>query len=407
MVIGIFTDTFYPEINGVATSVVLLKRELEKIGHTVHVFTSSNPAIKKGVDIENTNRLPSAPFIFLPNRRMAAVYKKSVAHKINSLNLDIIHTNTEFSLGMFGKLMAAVLNKPVIHTYHTLYEDYVHYITRGKFVNFSTEVARRFSKKFCNSCDSIVVPTEKTRDLLLNYHVERPISIIPTGIDLAQFQLNEADIKAVRALKAKYHIRNNDKVILYVGRLAKEKNLDAVVQQLPKYFKKNPNTKFLMVGDGPWKREIEILAKAGGILKNFIFTGEQPWSEIAKFYAMGDIFVSASLSETQGLTFIEAMASGLPVLAKRDRSIEKLILDGQTGCVFDDDNEIPQKLERILSDYSFRNRLSANARAVAADNSVDKFALNIEKAYEETIEKWVESGKRHKLNKKVIQRIIM
>jgi 1,2-diacylglycerol 3-alpha-glucosyltransferase len=410
MVAGIFTDTFYPEINGVATSVALLKRELEKLGHTVYVVTCSNPALKGGADVANTFRLPSAPFLFLPSRRMAVLYKKSVARQIKSLGLDIIHTNTEFSLGMFGKLMAAALNKPVIHTYHTLYEDYVHYITKGKFPHLSSEMAKLFSRKFCNTCDAIVTPTEKTRDLLLEYSVDRPISVIPTGIDIEQFSgaaAGAAGAAELAALRGELGIGPGDKVILYVGRLAKEKNIDGVVSHLPGYMRANPGTKFLLVGDGPWKGEIEALARAGGIGGSVIFAGERPWRDIAKFYKLGDVFISASLSETQGLTFIEAMAAGLPVLAKRDRSVEKLIYDGQTGCLFDEDAEIPGKLSAILGDAPFRERLVSGALGIAAQNSSAQFARSIAAAYEDTIRDWRPTWKEHILSKKVMQKIIL
>ncbi|MDR1440051.1 MAG: glycosyltransferase family 4 protein [Clostridiales bacterium] len=410
MVAGIFTDTFYPEINGVATSVMLLKRELERLGHTVYVVTCSNPALRGGADIENTFRLPSAPFIFLPSRRMAVLYKKSVARKIKSLGLDIIHTNTEFSLGMFGKLMAAALNKPNIHTYHTLYEDYVHYITKGKFPNFSAEMARLFSKKFCNGCDAVITPTDKIRDLLLEYSVDRPISVIPTGIDIEQFSGAAAGAGGeaeIAALRRELGIGPGDKVILYVGRLAREKNIDGIMSQLPRCMKAEPGAKFLLVGDGPWKKELEALACEGGIRDRVIFAGERPWRDIAKFYKLGDVFISASLSETQGLTFIEAMAAGLPVLAKRDRSVEKLIYDGRTGCLFDDDAEIPGKLGKILGDASFREGLVSGAMGIAAQNSAAQFAKSIEAAYAGTIRGWQPVGKKYILSKKVLQKIIM
>jgi 1,2-diacylglycerol 3-alpha-glucosyltransferase len=410
MVVGIFTDTFYPEINGVATSVLLLKRGLERLGHTVYVVTSSNPALKREPDVGNTFRLPSAPFVFLPSRRMAVVYKKSVAHKIKLLSLDIIHTNTEFSLGMFGKLMAAALGKPVLHTYHTLYEDYVHYITKGKFPHLSAEMAKLFSKKYCNSCDAVVTPTDKIRDLLIEYSVEKPISVIPTGIDVGQFSgaaAGAAGAAELASMKRELGIGAGDKVILYVGRLAKEKNLDGVVRYLPQYIRNNPNTKFLLVGDGPWKKEIAALAAEGGIGGSLVFAGERLWRDIAMFYKLGDVFISASLSETQGLTFIEAMAAGLPVLAKKDRSVEKLIIDNQTGCLFENDRDIPAKLQKILHDGAFRGRLVSNALDMAAQNSADQFAKNIALAYESTISGWKPAGKRYALSQKVLQKIIL
>ena len=406
MVVGIFTDTFFPEINGVATSVILLKRELEKLGHTVYVVTSSNPALRKAPDIINTFRMPSAPVIFLPSRRAAVVYKRSVARKVRALNLDIIHTNTEFALGMFGKLMGVALNLPVVHTYHTLYEDYVHYITKGRMPTLSLELAKLFSRKYCNSCQSIVVPTDKTRDLLLEYNVTKPIDVVPTGIDIGPFRRKESEEAEIKGLKAKYGIRENDKVILYVGRLAKEKNILVVMGQLPKYIAKNPNTKFLMVGDGPLRKELAEEAAKIGILGNVIFTGEQPWSSIDKFYKMGDVFISASLSETQGLTFIEAMASGLPVIAKKDRSVEKLILDGYSGYVFEEDNDIPSILEKVFEDDGFTKQISANAQQMAEQNSSAQFANSIEGIYQKTMDNWRLTKGSDKIGKRILKKII-
>jgi len=407
MVVGIFTDTFYPEISGVTTSVSLLKRELEKKGHSVYIFTCSNPALKYVPDIENTYRLPSAPFIFLPNRRFAVVYKKSVAHKIGMLNLDVIHTNTEFSLGFFGKFIAASLNKPVIHTYHTLYKDYVHYITKGYFPNFSAEMARVYSKLYCNTCSVVVAPTEKARDQLLEYNIERPIEVIPTGIDTEHFKPAPGDAEKIAAIKAELGIGPDERVLLNVGRIAKEKNIEAVIHQMPAYFNMHKNDKLLIVGDGPYKPELEALTKRLGIYDRIIYAGERPWSEMPLFYKLGSVYISASLSETQGLTFIEAMAAGIPVLAKRDRSVEKIIIDGHSGCLFDDDSQIPAKLNQIQNDDIFREDLIANAYVIAAQNSSELFAARIERLYKNTLLQWDLHQRKYILSNPIIKKILL
>ena len=407
MVVGIFTDTFYPEINGVSTSVSLLKRELEKKGHSVYVVTSSNPALKYVPDVSNTYRLPSAPFIFLPSRRFAVVYKKNIAHKISKLNLDVIHTNTEFSLGFFGKLIAASLNKPVIHTYHTLYKDYVHYITKGRFPNISADMARAYSRAYCNSCCKIVTPTDKTRDLLLEYEVERPIEVIPTGIDLDQFAPAPGDDKKIALIKAELGIGANERVLLSVGRVAKEKSLDVIVRQLPEYFKTHKNEKFLIVGDGPFRPDIAALAKSLGISDKVIFAGERPWSEISLFYKMGSVLISASLSETQGLTFIEAMAAGTPVLAKKDRSVDKIVIDGYSGCVFEENAQIPALLNKIQQDKPFREAIIANSYEIAVQNSSKRFGERIETLYETTVREWDQLDKKYILSNKLFRKILL
>ena len=407
MVVGIFSDTFYPEINGVTTSILLLKRELENLGHTVYVVTTSNPALKYVPDIAHTFRLPSAPFIFLPSRRMALFYKKRIAHIIGALKLDIIHTNTEFSLGFFGKLIAAALNKPVVHTYHTLYKDYVHYITKGRLPNISADMARLYSRMYCNGCSLIITPTEKTKDLLIEYEVEKPIEIVPTGVDMEVFRPQPDDMQKIASIKAELGIGTNEKVILYVGRIAKEKSLDSIVRQMPEYLSTHKNDKLLIVGNGPFKAELmEIIAKCG-ISNNVIFAGERPWNEIALFYKLGSVFVSASQSETQGLTFIEAMAAGVPVLAKKDRSVENLVIDGQTGCLFEDDSQIPEKLGKIQNDRAFRDSLVSNAYSKASEYSCEAFAKRVEALYERAISDWEINNKKYIISNPVFQKILL
>ncbi|HAU84530.1 MAG TPA: glycosyltransferase family 4 protein, partial [Lachnospiraceae bacterium] len=178
--------TYYPEINGVAASVYVLKEELEKQGHNVYVFTTTSPGAPK--DEKNVYRVHSLPCILISDRRVGLLYQRKTASIIKKLNLDIIHTNTEFSLGIFGRIMAKELKIPIIHTYHTIYEDYTHYITKGVLLdNKAKKAVRAFSKVCCNTVDEVIVPTEKVKELLRAYHVKRHIEVIPSGIDLDKF----------------------------------------------------------------------------------------------------------------------------------------------------------------------------------------------------------------------------
>jgi 1,2-diacylglycerol 3-alpha-glucosyltransferase len=184
MNIGLFTDTYYPELNGVANSVYLLKKELEKKGHNVYVITTKTPGApsnEKGV-----YRVPSKACSFVPERRVGLVYHPKIARKIHKMKLDIVHTNTEFAIGMFGWIMAHELFIPVVHTYHTIYEDYTHYIK--KYVSReerAKKLVKMYSKFSVHGAEEIIVPTKKVEDLLRGYGVKPDINIIPTGIDLA------------------------------------------------------------------------------------------------------------------------------------------------------------------------------------------------------------------------------
>ena len=279
MNIGLFTETYYPEINGVATSSYMLKNELEKRGHHVYVFTTTTPGAPKHE--LNVFRVPSIPFLFITERRVGLFYQPRLATLIKKLNLDIIHTQTEFSLGIFGRIMARELRLPIVHTYHTIYEDYTHYLTHFKALDRRAKAfARVYSKVVCNTVEQVIAPTEKTRQLLLKYSVHKDISVIPTGIDLHKFDRSNYSEEAVRAIKLQYGIRPGDKVLLYLGRISQEKNLEEVVMAMPEYMKTRERVLFLVVGGGPALDKVKELVRELRLTDRFIFTGPQPWDTI-------------------------------------------------------------------------------------------------------------------------------
>ncbi len=381
MNIGLFSETYYPEINGVATSVYTLKNELEKIGHNVYVFTTTTPGAPEYE--YNVFRVPSAPFIFITERRVGLFYQPKLAHIIKKLNLDIIHTHTEFSLGIFGRIMAKELKLPVVHTYHTIYEDYTHYLTRFKALDKRAKTfARTYSKVCCNTVEQVVVPTEKTRELLMTYQVHKDIAVVPTGIDLSKFDKNKYPKMRIEALRQQYGIRPEDKVLIYIGRVSQEKNIEMIISAMPEYMKTRESVKFVIVGSGPALESLKEMVKEHSLNPRFVFTGSQPWDSIGLFYRLGDVFVSASRSETQGLTYIEAMASGLPVVAREDKCLDDILETGKNGYSFTDKDGLYHGLDQVLfldkqTDYS------QNAVDKVQKYSTQEFASNIEKVYQQ------------------------
>ncbi len=376
MNIGIFTDTYYPHVNGVATSIKMLEEQLRKRGHNVYIFTTSNPLVKE--PNSNVFRLPSMPFVFLPTYRIAFFYSPKLLFKMKKFNLDIIHTQTEFSIGIFGKIASEFLKIPVVHTYHTMYEDYVHYIAKGHLI--SPKMAQRFSRIFCNRAKIVIAPTQKTKDSLLNYGVKRPIEIVPTGITLEKF-LKDADNNQISAIKNELHINQNDFVILFLGRVAKEKSIDVLISQMPDILNKISNAKLLIVGDGPYVNVLKNLADELKVSNSIIFSGQVAWENINLYYKLADVFVTASTSETQGLTYIEAMASKIPVIAKNDGSIKNLIEDKKNGYVFDNPNELPNIIAKIKNNPDEKLKIIDCAIDKIKDLSAEKFAESVEKIY--------------------------
>ena len=183
MNIGLFTDTYFPQLNGVAASTATLAAQLRALGHTVYIFTPSDPHMDDADPW--VIHMPSMPCVFIQQYRVGLAYSPHVLAKIASLKLDIVHTQTEFSLGMFGKTYSKLGDIPMVHTYHTMYEDYVHYIVNGALI--SRSMAHRFSRMFCNFARHVIAPTEKVRQSLLEYGVTKPIHVIPTGIDVSRF----------------------------------------------------------------------------------------------------------------------------------------------------------------------------------------------------------------------------
>jgi len=366
--IGIFTDTYFPQVNGVAISTAILKKNLEECGHEVYVFTISNPLAPQKED--RVYRIPSAPFV--SGHRVGKFYEGRLAAEIKSLNLDIIHTHTEFSLGVFGRLMAKKLKVPRIHTYHTIYEDYTHYIIKSKKVDsLSKAIARKMSKEVCNTADLVIVPTIKVKHLLKSYGVWKKMVVIPTGIALHRFASNIEDNK-LHEHRAALGINSDEKIILNIGRISKEKNIEELFVHLQSYLLEKSDIKFVLVGDGPEKRKLESLVKQLNIERYVIFIGEVPWEVVVNYYRIGDVFISASQSETQGLTYIEALASGLPVVAKADPCLEGVVENNVNGYTFDHKEGFLQALDMILYNKQHKEKLAAGAT-----RSVGKFSENI------------------------------
>lgn len=385
MNIGLFTDSYYPEINGVATSVLTLKNELEHMGHTVYVFTTTTPGAPKHE--HNVFRVPSLPCILITERRVGLFYQPKLASIIKKLELDLIHTHTEFSLGIFGRLMAREHKIPLLHTYHTIYEDYTHYITSFKMIDKRAKAfVRVFTRVCCNHVEQVIVPTGKVKELLLKYNVSKDISVVPTGVNLKKFNPDLYQTEDIKRVKKEIGIGEEDKVLLYIGRISKEKNIGEIIEAMPEYMSKRKDVKFVLIGGGPDGEVLKARAAELSLKDRIIFTGPRPWDEIGLYYQIGDVFVSASTSETQGLTYIEAMAAGLPVVAREDKCLEDILEAGYNGYSFTNKEELLKGLDAVL--YQFADTpYKENSINKVRKYSTEEFAKNIEVVYEEIMER--------------------
>lgn len=380
MNIGIFTDTYYPEVNGVASSTYELKKGLEKLGHSVYIFTVTNPTTTQ--QEKHVYRITSVPFPMLRERRIGVTLSKIWEQKIKKLQLDVIHTQTEFIMGHLGKKMADYLGIPHIHTYHTIYEDYLSYLHMPDKQCFR-KIVQNFSRICCNRADEIIVPTEKVNHLLGQYGVTSKVHVIPSGISLSKFA--NPDKIHVQQLKQQFKLSDDKTVLLYVGRLSAEKNISELLSYIQKTGQQE-NMTFLLVGDGPERNSLEQQVQQLHLESSVKFAGMAPFNQIEDYYALGNIFVSASTSETQGLTYIEALASGMPLLVRQDDCLDGILWDYENGIGYEDADSFYQGFSYFHTAARRHVRFSPEAiRKSVTSLGETAFARQVEKVYQNRI----------------------
>jgi 1,2-diacylglycerol 3-alpha-glucosyltransferase len=388
MKILLATDTFYPMINGVVISTANLYKQLKNSGHDVRILTLSSTGEEKVIgDIYYTK---SFRINVYPDARVANPFSKKLIDEIIQWKPDIVHSQTEFSAFLISKRIANHACIPHIHTYHTMYEDYLHYILGSKFL--TKRSLGRLVKSILDSSDGIIVPTEKVKNCLLNYGVTNSIYVIPTGIEINKFR-NKISQKEKTEILSKYNIHDNN-VLIYIGRVAKEKNIEEIINYFSYLNKEMESVKLLIVGGGPYLENLKKLVNDLKLQHIIKFTGMVPQNEVYKYYQLGKAFVTASKSETQGLTYIEALASGTPVICRYDPCIEGLIIDGQTGFTYKNKSEFIKHVKDIFFNNELSYNLSSNALKKAEDYSCETFGEQINKVYLETLSKFAYEKKR-------------
>ena len=384
MRVGIFSDTYRPQVNGVVSSILTLEKELRKKGHKVYIITTTDP---DAPTVEpNILRIPSVEFKPLPQYRLGMLYSSKIIKKIKRLELDIIHSQTEWGVGTFARFAAINLEIPLVHTYHTLYEYYTHYVTRGHFTVPAKKLAAAISKFYCEKCNALIVPTRKVEDILYSYDVDKDMNIIPTGIELDKFYRENYTDEEIRFMRENFGIKDTDFLCVYIGRIAKEKSIDVLIDMFSKIT--DETYKFMIVGRGPVIEDLKEQAEKFGINDRVIFTGEVPHDKVPVYYQMGDVFLNASISETQGLTFVEAMAAKTPVNARYDLNLEDLLVKNEAGLVYKDEEEFINNIKLLKENKEFREKIIENAYNVSQDFTAEKFGDRVEAVYKKTIEEY-------------------
>lgn len=406
MRIGIFTETYTPYISGLVTSEVMLKKALEKNGHEVYVVTANLESFKYEYnEQEKILRIPGIP-TGIYDSRLTSIYPLQAVNKIKSWKLDVIHTQTEFAIGTFARLLAKQYNIPLVHTYHTMYEDYIHYITKGYFKRSSKKLVEYFTKFYCDTtATELIVPTTKTYKLFKDkYHFEKNIHIIPTGIEVERFYKENINKKEISNLRKQLKLSKKDFIILFVGRLAEEKNIEFLITSEKELNKKYSNIKLLIVGDGPDKEKYELLSEKLNLQDKIIFTGKVSWDDMPYYYHLANIFTSASKTETQGLTIIEAMASNVTPLCMRDEAFESMITEELNGLFFENEKEYQDKIIYLYENLDILNKFNKQARIQAEQYSSKYYGEKVLEVYTRAI-KEKQNENRYGIISKIVKNI--
>ncbi len=369
--IGLFTDVYLPNPNGVSTSVYLLLRELRRMGHEAWVVAPAHPEANEE---EGVIRLPSLPYPFYEGHQIALPSRRRLP-----LSFEIIHTHTPLTLGIFALRLAKSQRVPHVSTFHTHYEKYAHYVPGLAFLDRYTGLVPRLAKAFYNRVEVVIAPTEPVRRLAESYGIERPIRVIPTGID--NRLLEEAPLPSPSPWPP------GKRRLITVGRLGKEKSFDVVLKAVARVAEEE-DVFLVHIGEGPELPHLEALARELGLAERVRFLGPVPYRRIGGYYRMAELFLFASETETQGLVVWEAQAMGVPVVAVGAEGVLEGVLEGKTGYLVPPKSHLAlaERALELLKDEEKRRRFSLEARAFALERSAERIAERIVALYDEARE---------------------
>lgn len=366
--IAIFSDSAFPIVNGVSVSIDTLIRGLRDAGHSVHLFTAGAKGHRD--PDPNTYRAFAWETPWTKGYPLAVPPFVGLLRKFRQHQFDLIHTHTPFTVGFVGLRWAQSHEIPIVSTYHTLYDRYAHYIPffPRRYVRFKMAKHTSF---YYNSVNHVIVPSQAAMRWLRRHAVQTPITVIPTS-------------RREGAAYERAHVRRElgfspeQRILLYVGRLAREKNLDVLFQMAARVTKLDPSIRLCLVGDGPYRAQCAELARRMGIGDYVRFVGFIPRAEVDHYYAASDLFVFPSISETQGLVVQEAMAYGLPAVVISGGGASEAVENGVNGFIVRNDaNSFSERVLAVLLSDDLHARLSLAARRSVREQGVSSMVEQV------------------------------
>ena len=393
MRIGLLADVYKPHVSGITTFVSQHKKALEAQGHKVFVFTLGN------LDYEDEElRIIRSPAIPLSDTGYYLNFSFSRTARSKCKTMDVLHANHPFITGRIAVRYGKKYNIPVVYTNHTRYDLYAQHYLPVLPDALTQTFLEAYLPSFISQCDLVIAPSKGLHDVLRSYGVTSHIEIVPNGIDLEPFQ-----DPRTRHTRAEVGLPESAKVMIYVGRIAPEKNLAFLLRAFAVVSHELPETYLLLVGDGPEMDNLRDQAQKSGIGQKVIFTGCVEYEDVPGYLSMADAFVTASVTEVHPFSVIEAMAVGLPVLGIESPGVGDTVVDGVNGLLTRHDlAEFSLKMFRLMSENDLRARLAKKALEDSEQYSILKTSKRILGFYEELVAKYRERRDREESEKRLL-----
>jgi 1,2-diacylglycerol 3-alpha-glucosyltransferase len=380
MHIAYFTNFYLPVVNGVVRSVQSFRETLSSMGHNVFVFAQED-------NYEDTEpfifRYPSLHLPLTGDIPAAIPVSSFVDQLIPKLKLDVIHTHHPFLLGQTAAAKARDHNLPLVFTFHTQYQEYTHYIPlpQEQVQEFLRNTVMTWMREFMRKCQHIVIPSESMRSILVkDYGLVDRFTVIPTGIDITPYKKANGS-----ALRSQWNW-GDDKVIISAGRLAEEKNWVTLLEAFAIAQKTQPNIRLVLLGDGPQAEALRRLAAELEITDRVTFVGKVPFEEIPNYLKAADLFAFASITETQGLVTLEAMAAGLPVVAVDASGTRDILKNGKQGFLTQNDpNDLANGIVKLVENSGLMSKFRSAALRTSRAYDNHRLASKMLKVYEQAI----------------------
>jgi glycosyltransferase involved in cell wall biosynthesis len=386
--IGLFTDTYAPQVNGVSVSLQLISKGLREAGHQVTIFAPRFPGYHD--EQPSVFRVPSLKYLNKPPIYVAVLGTPRTTWSLTRKQFDVLHAHSPLTIGVLAYFTASTKNLPLIYTYHTSITDYTHYLKVIGGTGLIRRAARWFSTTTTNLGDQVVVPSPKFQRLLLEQKVRKPIHIIPNGIDLSNFK----QAKSPGSLRARLGLKSDAPLLLSVGRIDPEKRLDFLIDAFVLLADQFPQARLVFAGDGSARKHLEEKAASTQFRERILFLGMVDRADLPDVLHDATMFLSASTTEVHPISVIEAIASSLPIVAVQDEAFEGMVLEGENGHMTPlDVNSFSQTVAALLSDPARLERYGKRSAELSRKFSIEGQVHALENLYFEAIlQNW--RGKR-------------